>query len=53
MRIIVNPWVSRKNTKLNSKTNPNKVIFIAQLKNEETYCDMITYNYDKNNLIND
>ena len=53
MRIIANPWVSRKNTKLNFKANLDKVIFIAQSKNEETYCDMITHNYDKNNLVND
>jgi hypothetical protein len=52
MRTIANPWVPGKNTKLNSKANPDRVIFTAQSKDEGTYCGMVTHNYDKNNPVN-
>lgn len=52
IRTKANPWVPGKNTKLNSKSNPDRVIFTAKSASEGTYCGTITHNYKVKNPVN-
>lgn len=50
LRTVHNPWIpGSKNTKLNSKANPDRVIFTVKSASEGTYCGTITHNYNMKN----
>lgn len=51
MRTMHNPWIPSKTTRLNSKGNPDRVIFTVKSASEGTYCGTVTHNYDVKNPV--